>query len=55
VVTVAGTVAEVMTTNPICLRADSPVSEAARRMADAGVGAVIVVQGEQVRGDVHRP
>jgi CBS domain-containing protein len=50
VVTVADTVAQVMTTNPICLPADSPVSEAAKQMAGAGVGAVIVVEGEQVLG-----
>jgi CBS domain-containing protein len=50
VIAVADTVAQVMTRNPICVRADAPVSEAARRMADAGVGAVIVVEGEQVLG-----
>jgi CBS domain-containing protein len=47
---VALTVGEVMTTDPICVHADSPVSEAARQMADAGVGAVIVVEGDQVVG-----
>jgi CBS domain-containing protein len=44
------TVAQVMTRNPVCLRADSPVSEAARQMLDTGVGAIIVVEGDQVRG-----
>lgn len=45
-----GTVGEVMTANPIWVRADSPVREAAQRMAEAGVGAVIVVHGDQVLG-----
>jgi CBS domain-containing protein len=43
-------VAEVMTQDPICASADCPVSEAARRMADADVGAVLVVDAEQVVG-----
>jgi len=38
----ASTVAEVMARNPISVSADSPVSEAARQMADADVGAVAV-------------
>jgi CBS domain-containing protein len=47
---VADTVAQFMTRNPICVRADAPVSEAARRMAEAGIGAVVVVDGEQALG-----
>jgi CBS domain-containing protein len=46
----AHTVSEVMTTPPISVAADSPVSEAARRMVEAGVGAVIVIDSEQVVG-----
>jgi CBS domain-containing protein len=46
----ARTVAEVMNRHPICVSADSPVSEAARRMADADVGAVLVVHADQVVG-----
>jgi CBS domain-containing protein len=44
----ARTIAELMTRDPICVSADSPVSEAARRMADADVGAALVVDAEQV-------
>jgi CBS domain-containing protein len=44
------TVGQVMTTDPICVRADSPVSKAAQQMAESGVGSVIVVEGDQVIG-----
>lgn len=39
----AYTVAEVMARNPITVPAASPVSEAARQMAEADVGSVVVV------------
>jgi CBS domain-containing protein len=41
----AGTVSELMSTTPITISPDAPVSEAARMMLDAGVGAVVVVDG----------
>lgn len=43
-------VAELMSKNPICVRADRPVSDAAQQMADSGVGSVLVVDGDQVVG-----
>lgn len=39
----AQTVAEVMARDPITVSVDSPVSEAARRMAEADVGSVVVL------------
>ncbi|MDQ0366816.1 CBS domain-containing protein [Catenuloplanes indicus] len=45
-------VRDVMTANPITVRADEPLSTAARRMRDGDVGAVIVVDGTEVRGVV---
>ncbi|MDP9799446.1 CBS domain-containing protein [Catenuloplanes nepalensis] len=41
-----------MTDNPITVRADESLSTAARRMRDGAVGAVIVVDGTEVRGVV---
>jgi CBS domain-containing protein len=43
-------VRDVMTVNPITVRVDEPLSAAARQMRDADVGAVIVVDGSDVRG-----
>jgi CBS domain-containing protein len=48
----AGKVHEVMTRNPITMRPDETLVAAARQMRDADVGAVIVVDGGQVRGVV---
>lgn len=43
-------VQDVMTVNPITVRASEPLSVAARHMRDADVGAVIVIEGTEVRG-----
>jgi hypothetical protein len=48
-------VAEVMTRDPICASADSPVSEAPRRMADADVGAGVRRGRRTGGGTLHRP
>ena len=48
----AQTIRDVMTTEPITISATSTVEEAARAMRDAGVGPVIVMDEEAVRGIV---
>lgn len=48
----ARTVREVMTSDPICLDAKATAEEAARRMRDADVGNVIVVDDEGICGIV---
>jgi CBS domain-containing protein len=46
----AETVRDVMTASPITVRVDEPLVAAAKQMRDAGVGAVIAVDGSAVRG-----
>jgi len=46
----AGTVREVMTVDPITVRQGDPLTEAARLMRDADVGAVVVVDKDRVFG-----
>ena len=48
----ARTLRDVMTPNPQSLGMDAPVTEAARIMRDADVGAVIVCKGDEVTGIV---
>lgn len=51
-VMMAATVSDVMTANPETIEADEPVMEAARRMRDADIGDVIVLDGGRVVGIV---
>jgi len=46
----AGTVRDVMTANPLTVRQSDPLTEAARLMRDADVGAVVVVDDNEVFG-----
>ena len=46
---------EVMTPDPICLPADASVREAAASMRGQGVGDVLVVEGDRLRGIRHGP
>ncbi|MGH3916076.1 MAG: CBS domain-containing protein [Pseudonocardiaceae bacterium] len=46
----ATTVAEVMTTNPVTVNADAPISEAARQMRINDVGDVLIVDNERLIG-----
>lgn len=46
----AATVSDVMTTNPETIEASEPVMEAARRMRDADIGDVIVLDDGRVVG-----
>ena len=48
----ARTIADVMTASPRTVDPGTPLVEAARAMRDADVGALIVVEGEQVGGVV---
>ena len=48
----ARTIADVMTASPRTVDPGTPLIEAARAMRDADVGALIVVEGEQVGGVV---
>lgn len=41
---------EVMTSNPVILPATTPVADAACRMKDEGIGDVLVVDGNELRG-----
>lgn len=45
-----GSVRDVMTPNPIMLRADQTVVDAARSMRDADIGPVVVLDGDEVCG-----
>ncbi|MBP2336751.1 CBS domain-containing protein [Saccharothrix coeruleofusca] len=45
-------VRDLMTPNPVTLAPDTPVRQAARAMRDQGIGDVLVVDGDQVRGIV---
>ncbi|QFZ19015.1 CBS domain-containing protein [Saccharothrix syringae] len=45
-------VRDLMTRNPVALTPDTPVREAARAMRDQGIGDVLVVEGDRVRGIV---
>src|SRR5688572_32360725 len=47
-----GTVKDVMTSRPISLSSDATVVEAARRMREADIGPVVVMDGEKIRGIV---
>jgi CBS domain-containing protein len=47
---VAATVSDVMTRNPETIEADEPVLEAARRMRDADIGNVVVLDNGRVVG-----
>jgi CBS domain-containing protein len=46
------TVQDVMTPNPTAMRADAPVTAAARAMRDLDIGAVVVVEDDQPLGIV---
>lgn len=46
----AKTVADVMTANPVMLRADSPLTEAAKAMRDSDIGDVLVMDDGTIRG-----
>jgi len=46
----ADNVRDVMTASPITVRVDETLAAAAKQMRDGDVGAVIVVEGETVRG-----
>ena len=48
----AQTIKDVMTTDPISLSADSTVADAARKMREADIGPVIVLDGGKVSGIV---
>ena len=48
----AQTIRDVMTTDPITISSTSTVQDAARTMRDAGVGPIVVVEDEAVRGIV---
>ncbi|WP_447002166.1 CBS domain-containing protein [Saccharothrix isguenensis] len=45
-------VRDLMTTSPVTLAPDTPVREAAQAMRDQGIGDILVVDGDQVRGIV---
>lgn len=45
-------VAELMTSDPVSLNGQTPVQDAARRMRDADIGAVLVLDGDEVEGIV---
>jgi signal-transduction protein with cAMP-binding, CBS, and nucleotidyltransferase domain len=45
-------VRDIMTANPVGVRAEQTIGDAARVMRDAGVGAVLVVAGDSLRGVV---
>ncbi|HWC12529.1 MAG TPA: CBS domain-containing protein [Acidimicrobiales bacterium] len=44
------TVRDVMTTNPVALSAQAPVLDAAKRMREADIGDVIVLDGDTICG-----
>ena len=46
----AKTVQDIMTSNPVTLQANTPVSEAARAMRDNDIGVVVVEQNGQLLG-----
>jgi CBS domain-containing protein len=46
----AQSIREVMTTNPVTLAPDAPIAEAARAMRDNDTGAILVSEGDHVRG-----
>lgn len=46
------TVRDVMTPDPVTLKAEAPVVEAAKRMKERDIGAVIVLDGDEVCGVV---
>ena len=48
----APTVRDVMTTNPVTLPAEAPVLDAAKKMREADIGDVIVLDGESICGVV---
>ena len=50
--TVAQTVRDVMTPNPVCLTDDAPVAEAARAMRDNAIGDVLVMKDNRLCGIV---
>lgn len=43
-------VREVMTANPVTISPDTTVAEAAKRMRDEGIGDVLVLEGDELRG-----
>ena len=43
-------VREIMTTAPVSVEPGTSVAQVARRMRDEDIGAVLVAEGEQVRG-----
>lgn len=43
-------VREVMTSEPIALQSDVSIQEAAQQMRDCGIGDVLVLDGQQIRG-----
>jgi CBS domain-containing protein len=43
-------VSEIMTPAPVALRSTQPVAEAARVMREHGIGDVLVIEGEQLKG-----
>ncbi len=45
-------VSEIMTPEPVTLRSTQPVAEAARVMREHGIGNVLVIEGEQLKGMV---
>jgi CBS domain-containing protein len=48
----ARTVREIMTEDPICLQADTPIAEAARKMRDEDIGDVLVMKDGKLCGIV---
>jgi CBS domain-containing protein len=46
----AQSIREVMTKDPVTLAPDAPIAEAARAMRDNDTGAILVSEGDQVRG-----
>lgn len=48
----AQTIRDVMTTNPVTVEADRPVTEAARRMRENDTGAIVVLDNGKVAGIV---
>jgi CBS domain-containing protein len=48
----AQTISEVMMPSPVTVRADEPIQGAATLMREQGVGDLIVVEGQEVRGIV---
>jgi CBS domain-containing protein len=48
----APTVRDVMTTNPVTLPAEAPVLDAAKKMREADIGDVIVLDGDSICGVV---